>query len=77
MQLTCKLGTHRKMIVNVYPSQQLNVLLNLLNINDKKTKFLFNGETFSMASILTFEEIGLTSNQTIFVNNQAIAGYSK
>lgn len=77
MQLTCKLGTHNKRIVNVYPSQQLNILLNLLNITDKKTKFLFNGETFNMASILTFEEIGLTSNQTIFINNQAIAGSHK
>ena len=75
IQLTCKMGTHNTKVVEVESTDPLHILLNKLNISDKNTKFLFNGRTYSMSSIQTFQEIGLTSNQRITINNQAIAGF--
>ena len=77
MRLTCKLGTKNIKVVEVQPNEEIHVLLNKLNISDKRTKFIFNGITYSMASILTFAEIGLTCDARIALNNQAIAGKNK
>ena len=74
MRITCKLGTGNIKVVEVSPNDQLNILLTKLNITDKTTKFIFKGMTYSMASIQTFQEIGLTYDARIAVNNQAIAG---
>lgn len=68
------MGTNNIRVVTVNPSDELFILLNKLNISDKNTKFVFNGTTYSMGSILTFQEIGLTFDARIAVNNQAIAG---
>lgn len=74
MKLTFKTGTKTKKVVIVEPSDPLYVLLKKLGISDKNTKFIYNGVTYSMSSIQTFEEIGLTSDALIAMNNQAIAG---
>ena len=74
MRLTCKLGTKNIKVVEVQPFEELHILLKRLNISDKNTKFIFNGVTYSMGSIQTFQEIGLTYDARIAVNNQAIAG---
>jgi hypothetical protein len=73
MKLTCKLGSMTK-IVEAYPSDQLNVLIQKLNLHDKNTKFIYRGITYSVGSIQTFDEIGLTSNNYLMFTNQAIAG---
>lgn len=73
MKLTCKLGSMTK-IVEVNPSDQLNVLIQKLNLHDKNTKFIYNAIAYSVGSILTFDEIGLTSNNLLTFNNQAISG---
>jgi len=75
MRLTCKMGSRNVKVVDVQANEALFVLLNKLNITDKNTKFIFNGITYSMGSIQTFEEIGLTSDARITINNQAIAGF--
>ncbi len=75
MRLTCKMGSRNVKVVEVQPNDALFTLLCKLNISDKNTKFLFNGITYSMGSIQTFQEIGLTSDARITVNNQAIAGF--
>lgn len=77
MRLTCKLGTKNIKVVEVQPHEALYILLNKLSISDKNTKFIFNGITYSMGSIQTFAEIGLTSDSRIAVNNQGIAGNNK
>lgn len=77
MKLTCKLGTKNIKVVEVQPSDPLYILLKKLNITDKSTKFIFNGQTRSMSSIETFEEIGLTYDTRINVNNQGISGKKK
>ena len=74
MRLTFKTGTRDKKVIEVQPSDRLFILLEKLHITDKNTFFIFNGLSYSMASIQTFQEIGLTSDQMIAVNNQAIAG---
>lgn len=74
MKLTCKLGTHNIRVVEVKPSDPLYVLLNKLKLTDKGTKFIFKGITHSMSSIETFQEIGLTYDTRITVNNQGISG---
>ena len=48
-------------------------MLDKLNISDKMTKFIFKGETYSMSSILTFEEIGLISDCSIVAITQVKA----
>ena len=75
MRLTCKMGSRNVKVVEVQPNDALFTLLCKLNISDKNTKFIFNGITYSMSSIQTFKEIGLTSDARIAVNNQAIAGF--
>ena len=67
--LTCKLSTHITKSVDVNISDPLYILLDKLNIYDKKTKFTFNGGTYCLASTLTFQEIGITGNCIIFINN--------
>lgn len=74
MKLTCKMGTKNIKVVEVQPSDPLYVLLQKLKITDKKTKFIYKGITYSMGSIETFSEIGLTTDERINVSNQAIAG---
>ena len=68
------MGTSSTKAVDVQPYEQLNVLLQRLNISDKKTKFMYKGQTYSMYSNFTFQEIEMTDNARIFVNNQGISG---
>ena len=74
MKLKCKLGSGNIKVVDVRPEDPLYVLLTKLKITDKRTKFLYNGIARSMASIETFEEIGLTTDTPVNVINPAIAG---
>lgn len=74
MRLNCKMSTSNTKLVNVEPSDKLKVLLEKLNITDKKTKFIYNGETYSVSQDMTFEEIGMVDNSQVYVNNQGISG---
>lgn len=77
IQLTCKIGTSDIRIVEVEITEPLSVLKERLNIYDKKTKFIFKGVTYMIDTNLTFKDIGLTSNSSIFINNPAISGTKK
>ena len=72
--ITCKIATSCQKRVSVNISDPIYILLDKLNIRDKKTKFVFNGETYLIASDLTFEEIGLTKDSVIYINNPRISG---
>ena len=67
-------------MVEVNLTDQVCVLINLLNFKtkiEKLTKFIFKGQTHSVASVLTFEDIGFTSsddNVRLSLMNQAISG---
>ena len=74
MKLKCKLGLGNVIIVDVRPEDPLYVLLIKLKIEDKGTHFLFNGIAHSMASIETFQEIGLTYDTWVNVIKPAISG---
>lgn len=74
ISLTCKTRARNPKIVNVDTKQQVSVLASLLGITDIKTKFICNGETYAIYGSYTFEQIGITSNQIIYVNNQAYSG---
>lgn len=74
VKLRCKLGTNNIKVVEVDPSDPLYVLLQKLKISDKHSKFLFKGVPYSMGSIQTFEEIGLTFDTGINITSPAIAG---
>lgn len=75
MKLKCKTGSSTTKLVDVNPDDQLNVLLKKLKIDDLTTKFIYNGKSYDMASILTFSHIGLINDAMITVINAAIAGY--
>ena len=74
MILKCKLATRTVEEVELPASARLYELLDKLGITDKDTKFTFNQKTYSMASIQTFQEIGLANGGNIVVFNQAISG---
>ena len=74
MKLNCKLGLDNIKVVDVKPDDPLYVLLKKLNIEDKRTKFIFHGIPHSMASIETFQEIGLTYDTCIYIMYPSIAG---
>lgn len=74
MILKCKLATRTVVEVELSPSDPLYKLLGKLGIDDKDTKFTFNQRTYSMASIQSFQEIGLANGGNIVVFNQAISG---
>lgn len=77
MKLTCQLGVYGQQIVEVNPREKLSVLLGLLGLSDKNSKFTFRGRTYTIYTNQTFQEIGLTSDTTLFIMNQAIAGFFK
>jgi hypothetical protein len=77
MRIICKLGTSNTKQVEVQPYEQLNVLLSKLNIADKKTKFMYKGQTYGIFTNLTFSEIDMVDGARIFVNNQGISGKMK
>ena len=74
VKITCKMGIKNLKIVEVQISDPIYVLLDKLNITDKTTKFIFSGKAYNIASILTFQEIGLTTDTIININNEDIAG---
>ena len=77
MRIYCKMATSNTKLVDVNPSDQLLVLMSKLNITDKKTKFIYNSETYSLSQSLTFEEIGMVDNAQVYVNNQGISGINR
>ena len=74
ISLTCKTRARNPKIVNVDTNDQVCTLASKLGITDIKTKFICNGETYSIYGGYTFQQIGITSNNIIFVNNQAMSG---
>ena len=64
MKLICKIGKNLKREVTVKPDDELNILLGKLSV-PKTTKFVFNGVTYSLASIFTFREINMRDNAQI------------
>jgi len=75
MRLICKLGDYGEQVIDVNTTDRLSVLLDLLNLKDKSSKFIYKGRTYQIYSNQTFEEIRLTTNNTtLFIINQAISG---
>lgn len=74
ISLTCKTRARNPKYVNVDTKDQVCILAKLLGITDIKTKFICNGETYSIYGGYTFEQIGIISNQIIYINNQAMSG---
>ena len=75
MKLICQLGDYGQHIVEVKPIDKLSILLNLLGLSDKNSKFIYKGRTYTIYSNQTFRDIGLVSDTTLFIINQAIAGF--
>ena len=67
MKLICKLGPNKVKNVNISPKESLYILLKKLKLKDKKAKLVYNDKTYSIGSIKTFEEIGLTYDSTISI----------
>lgn len=74
MKLTCKFGTDNLKKIDVDPKDKIFILIEKLGLQDKKSKFIYEGETYQVASIFTFEEIGLTKDTRLNIINAAIAG---
>lgn len=75
MKLVCKLGNFGEQVVEVQKTDCLSVLMDLLNLSDKNSKFIFNGRTYSIYTNQTFQDIGLIrDNSNLFIINQAISG---
>ena len=74
MRILCRFPANNTRLVEVEPNDYLKVLLEKLSITDKKTKFIYNGETYSLSQEMTFAEIGMVDNAQVYVNNQGISG---
>ena len=74
IKLRVKRSTRDCETVIVYPDEPLYVLMDMLNILDESTKFSYKGRTYNLASILTFEKIGLIKDTSIVIFNQAVSG---
>ena len=78
IKLTVKMGTKDNRTVIVYPEEPLYILMDMLNINIKDyKKFIYSGVSYYLATIFTFEEIGITKDAKICLLNQAISGCDK
>ena len=77
IKLIVKFGSKETKSAIVYPEEPLCILLDMLNIKDKRIKFLFNGIVYPVASILTFEEMGITKDTILHLMNQVYAGFNK
>ena len=73
IKLTVRLPRERKTII-VYPNDPVYVIYDVLNLSEKRTKFIYAGITYSILSTLTFEKIGIKGDTNISLFNQAIAG---
>ena len=65
IELTVNLGNNHKEAVYVYPEEPLCVLVGLFNINNKNTKFVYKGVTYSVYTIFTFKEIKIENHDVI------------
>ncbi len=80
MKLTCKLADFGEQVVEVKTTDHLSILLDLLvfpssdDTSNKLSKFTHKGRTYSIYSELTFQEIGIIGDASLFINTQPIAG---
>lgn len=70
IELQVIFGEGKSKTVIVFPHEPLYRLLDLLKITDKSINFTFNDIIYPIASIQTFEEIGITSDSKIFLIGQ-------
>ena len=56
MRILCELETGGDRFIEVSPNDYLYVLLDKLNIIDKKTKFMYDSKIYDMASFETFKK---------------------
>ncbi len=75
MQLTCKYGKNKKKVVTVNTTDELRVLLKEINGLSKLSYFVIGGKQWSLASIFTFNEIGITTDSQINIVTPSRAGF--
>ena len=80
MKLYIQFATKKVKMVDVELSDEISILLKLLNLktkDERKSKFIYKGQTISVSSCLTFEENGFEmgeDNIRLKLFNQAISG---
>ena len=74
VRLTCKLGTNDTQIVEVRITDPINILKQKLGIYNNNTKFIYKGVTYMVDCNLSFKDIGLIYDSSIFMNSPAISG---
>ncbi len=75
MQLTCKYGRNQKKVVTVYTTDELRVLLDKIKGLSKQSYFVISGKQWSLASIFTFDEVGITTDSQINIVTPSRAGF--
>lgn len=74
MKIKCIVGKKDIRMVTVNGSDPISVLLDKLSLSDKKTKFVYNGQTHQIYSNLTFDDIGMKDGARIIFIYQALSG---
>ena len=80
MKLTCKLDVFGEQVVEVKTTDHLSILLDLLvfpssdDTINKLIKFTHKGRTYPIYSELTFQEIGIIGDTSLFIVIPPIAG---
>lgn len=72
IRLKIKMQNRDIRIVYVSPEDSLFILLKMLDIKDKSSKFLYKSIPYNIFSIQTFRAINLTKDSPLIIMNQAI-----
>ena len=74
IKLKIKIGGGGYQNVTVNIKEPIYILMDILNIEDANVKFVYNGITYAIGSIRTFEKIGLIKDTTLILFSEAISG---
>ena len=72
IRIKVRVGAGDIRIVCVSPDDSLFILSKMLDIKDKSSKFAYKGIAYNIFSILTFREINLTEDSTLYIMNKAL-----
>ena len=73
MKISCKIGNKVKVVDDISEKDEIAVLIEKLDIPDKRAKIIVNRFTYGLYSKFTFSEIGLHDGDRCIVTWQGLA----
>ena len=73
IKISCKIGNIVKEVQDINEKDEIAILIEKLDIPDKRAKIIFNRFTYGLYSKFTFSEIGLHDGDRCVVTWQGLA----